>query len=60
VFPFCLLMRVIWEARNGFRGRQRLVLAEKFVIVKTSAQLFDNLVGRNEVIRQTLSNNRSD
>ena len=38
-----------------------LDFAEQFVIVWQSAQLFDNLVGRNEVIRQIfLSNNRSD
>jgi hypothetical protein len=38
---------------NGFRGRQRLNLPKQFVIVRLPAQLFDNLVGRNEVIRQT-------
>ena len=29
--------------------------AKQFVIAEPSAQLFDNLVGRNEVIRQFLS-----
>jgi hypothetical protein len=38
---------------NGFRGRQSLDLAKQFVIVRAIAQLIDNLVGRNEVIRQT-------
>jgi hypothetical protein len=38
---------------NGFRGRQVLDLAKQFVIVQSPAQLIDNLVGRNEVIRQT-------
>jgi hypothetical protein len=41
------------RSSNGFRGRQRLDLAKQFVIVRSPAQLFDNLVGRNEVIRQT-------
>jgi hypothetical protein len=30
-----------------------LDLAKQFVIVQAPAQLIDNLVGRNEVIRQT-------
>jgi hypothetical protein len=44
-----------WVERssNGFRGRQELDLAKQFAIVQSPAQLFDNLVGRNEVIRQT-------
>ncbi len=34
---------------NGFRGRQELDLPKRFAIVQRPAQLFDNLVGRNEV-----------
>jgi hypothetical protein len=41
------------RSSNGFRGRQELDLTKQFVIVQAPAQLIDNLVGRNEVIRQT-------
>jgi hypothetical protein len=45
---------------TAFEAGSVSIFAKLFVIVEISAQLFDNLVGRNEVIRQTLSNNRSD
>jgi hypothetical protein len=38
---------------NGFRGRQSTGFVDSFVFAWLAAQLFDNLVGRNEVIRQT-------
>jgi hypothetical protein len=50
---------------NGFRGRQSFdlagVLKRVSVIVRRLAQMFDNLVGRNEVIFVRLFElNRSD